>query len=299
MAVVEILVAGGSGFLGTALRAHLARAGHSVTQLVRSEPSTPAQVQWDPYGGELEPSVVDRADGVINLAGAPVAHWPLTESYRLQIVDSRVATTRTLAETIASTGGGTALINASGINYYGSDRGDERLDESSSPGADFMAEVSKQWEGATAAASEAGARVAVLRTSVVLDRSGGALKRLLLPFRLGVGGRLGSGRQWFATVSLVDYLAAVSRIVTDESMSGPYNIVAPVPATNAEFTATLGQFLHRPTRLPVPGVALKAVLPELSRALLGGVKATPRRLIEAGFEFSHPTIGAQLDAALG
>ncbi len=295
---MEILVAGGSGFLGTALRGQLGRAGHSVTQLVRSEPSMPAQVRWNPYAGDLDPSVVDRADAVINLAGAPLAHWPLTTAYKQQIVDSRVATTRTLAETIASTGGGTALINASGINYYGSDRGDEPLDESSSPGVDFMAEVTKQWEDATSAAADTGARIAVLRTSVVLDQSGGALKPLLLPFRLGVGGRLGSGRQWFASVSLADYVAAVSRIVTDESMSGPYNIVAPVPATNAEFTAALGQRLHRPTRLAVPAVALSAALPELSRALLGGVKAAPRRLLEAGFEFSHPTIGAQLDAAL-
>ncbi len=132
-----------------------------------------------------------------------------------------------------------------------------------------MAEVTKQWEDATSAAADAGARIAVLRTSVVLDQSGGALKPLLLPFRLGVGGRLGSGRQWFASVSLADYVAAVSRIgivTDDESMSGPYNIVAPVPATNAEFTAALGQRLHRPTRLPVPAVALKAALPELSRS---------------------------------
>lgn len=295
---MHILIAGGSGFLGTALRAHLAVAGHSITQLVRSEPSAPAQVRWNPYAGDLDPAVVDRADVVINLAGAPLARWPLTTAYKQEIVDSRVATTRTLAETIASTGGGAALINASGINYYGSDRGDEPLDEHSAAGSDFMAEVSKQWEDATSAAADGGARVAVLRTSVVLDRSGGALKPLLLPFRLGVGGRLGTGQQWFATVSLADYVAAVTRIATDDSMSGPYNIVAPIPATNAEFTAALGQRLHRPTRLPVPAVALKAALPELSRSLLGGVKASPRRLIEAGFEFAHPTIGAQLDAAL-
>lgn len=295
---MDILVAGGSGFLGTALRAHLARTGHAVTQLVRSAPSTPAQVRWDPYAGDLDWSAVAQADAVINLAGAPLARWPWTTAYKQQILSSRVATTRTIAEAIASTGGGTALINASGINYYGSDRGDDPIDEKSSPGTDFMAEVSKQWEGATAPASDAGARVAVLRTSVVLDRSGGALKPLLLPFRLGLGGRLGTGRQWLATVSLVDYLAAATRITTDASLSGAYNIVAPVPARNAEFTASLGQRLHRPTRLPVPAVALNAVLPELSRALLGGVKAAPRRLTEAGFVFSHPNIGAQLDAAL-
>ncbi len=295
---MRILVAGGSGFLGTALRAHLARGGHSVTQLVRSEPSTPSQVRWDPYRGDLDTSAVSDADTVVNLAGAPLAHWPWTASYKKQIIESRVATTATLAETIAAGGGNTALVNASGINYYGSDRGDEHLDESSAPGEDFIAEVSKQWEGATSAAADAGARVGVLRTSVVLDRSGGALKSLLLPFRLGVGGRLGTGRQWFATVSLDDYLQAVTRIATDDTMSGPYNLVAPVAATNAEFTEALGQRLHRPTLLTVPSLGLKAALPGLSTSLLGGVKAAPQRLMEAGFEFSHPTISAQLDAAL-
>jgi len=295
---VRILVAGGSGFLGTALRAHLALEGHFVTQLVRSEPSTPTQVRWDPDRGDITASVVDEADAVVNLAGAPLAHWPWTAAYRKQIIESRVATTNTLAEAIAATGGSTALVNASGINYYGSDRGDENLDESSAPGDDFIAEVSKRWESATAAAANAGARVGVLRTSVVLDSSGGALKSLLLPFRLGVGGRLGTGRQWFATVSLDDYLRAVTRIATDDTMSGPYNIVAPVAATNAQFTAALGQRLHRPTLLTVPSFGLKAALPGLSTSLLGGVKAAPQRLMEAGFEFSHPTISAQLDAAL-
>lgn len=295
---MELLVAGGSGFLGTALRARLALAGHTVTQLVRSAPSTPSQAQWDPYRGDLDHGLVDGVDAIVNLAGAPLAHWPWTSSYQQQIIDSRVATTGTLAQAIASTGGTTALINASGINYYGGDRGDEQLDEDSTPGTDFIAEVSKSWEGATVLAADAGARVAVLRTSVVLDGTGGALKSLLLPFRAGLGGRLGNGRQWFATVSLEDYLRAVTTITTDGSMSGPYNIVAPVPATNAEFTEALGQRLHRPTRLTVPALGLKAALPELSKSLLGGVKAAPRRLVEAGFEFSHLTIGAQLDAAL-
>ena len=295
---MRFLVAGGSGFLGTALRASLALAGHSVTQLVRSDASTPAQAHWDPYSGALDPSLVEAVDVVVNLAGAPLAHWPTTTSYKKSIIASRVATTGTLARAIEATGGVTALVNASGINYYGGDRGDEPINEESTPGTDFIAEVCQKWEDATAAARHAHARVAILRTSVVLDRSGGALKSLLLPFRAGVGGRLGTGRQWFATVSLEDYLRAVIRIATDGSMSGPYNVVAPVPATNAEFTRMLGQRLHRPTLLRVPAVALKTALPDMSNSLLGGVKATPRRLIEAGFEFSHPTIGDQLDAAL-
>lgn len=295
---MRIVVAGGSGFLGTALRGHLAKAGHTVTQLVRSEPITPAQVQWDPYASTLDPAVLVGADTVVNLAGAPLAHWPWTASYRQQIIDSRVATTKTLADAIAAADSTTALVNASGINYYGADRGDELLDEESAAGSDFLAEVCTRWEDATGSAQAAGARVAVLRTAVVLDSSGGALKSLLVPFRLGVGGKLGTGRQWFASISLEDYLGAVTRIATDSSLSGPFNVVAPVAATNAEFTAALGERVRRPTRLTVPAFGIKAALGEFATTLVGGVNAAPRRLVESGFEFAHPTIEAQLDAAL-
>lgn len=295
---MHIVMAGASGFLGTALRAHLALAGHTVTQLVRGEPTTPSQVQWDPYAHQLDASALDGAGTVINLAGAPLAHWPWTASYRQQIIDSRVSTTKTLADAVAVAGSGLALVNASGINYYGADRGDELLDEESRPGTDFLADVCTRWEDATSSARAGGAHVALLRTAVVLDKSGGALKSLLPAFRLGVGGRLGSGRQWFATISLADYLSAVTRIATDSSMSGPYNVVAPVAATNAEFTAALGKRLRRRTRLPVPAVAIKAALGEFATTLVGGVNAAPRRLMASGFEFAHPTIEAQLDAAL-
>lgn len=296
---MHILMAGASGFLGTALRGHFAVAGHTVTQLVRGGPTTPSQVQWDPYSGHLDPSTLADVDLVVNLAGAPLAHWPWTSSYRQQIIDSRVSTTTTLAQAIAARGRGVELVNASGINYYGGDRGDEQLDEESSPGNDFLAEVCQRWEQATTSASAAGARVAMLRTAVVLDRSGGALKPLLLPFKLGVGGRLGSGRQWFPTISLDDWLAAVTRIATDSSLSGPFNLVAPAAATNAEFTAALGKRIRRPTRLTVPALGIKTVLGEFGSTLTGGVNAAPRRLIAAGFDFSHPTIEDQLDAALG
>jgi uncharacterized protein (TIGR01777 family) len=295
---VHIVMAGASGFLGTALRAHLALAGHTVTQLVRGQPTTPSQSNWDPYVNRLDTSVLDGTDTVINLAGIPLAHWPWTSSYRRQIVESRVETTTTLADAVAARAPGVALVNGSGINYYGADRGDEQLDEGSAPGNDFLADVCHRWEGATTSASEAGARVAMLRTAVVLDRSGGALKSLLLPFRLGVGGRLGSGKQWFATISLGDWLAATTRLVTDSSLRGPFNLVAPVSATNAEFTAALGQRIHRPTRLAVPSLGINAALGEFGSTLTGGVHALPRKLTEAGFEFSHPTIKTQLEAAL-
>jgi uncharacterized protein (TIGR01777 family) len=298
MESMHIVVAGASGFLGTALRAHLALAGHTVTQLVRGKPTPPARIRWNPDAQDLDAKALDGADAVVNLAGAPLAHWPWTSSYRQQIVASRVSSTRTLSDALAARGSGAALVNASGINYYGADRGDELLDEDSSAGSDFIADVCVRWEAATRSARASGSRVAVVRTAVVLDSSGGALKALLTPFRLGLAGRLGSGRQWFATISLADYLRAVTRIATDPSMSGPFNLVAPVAATNAEFTAALGERLHRPTRLPVPAVALRATLGELATSLVGGVNARPRRLVESGFAFANPTIEAQLDAAL-
>lgn len=292
-----MLLAGASGFLGTALRRELAASGHEVSQLVRGSATAADQLTWDPYQGRLDPAEVERADVVINLAGAPIAHWPWTKSYKQQILDSRVVTTRLLADAVANSASKPALVNASGVGYYG-DRGDEVLDESSSPGAGFLAEVTQAWEGSTAPAREAGARVVALRTSVVLDGSGGALTVMKRPFLLGLGGRIGTGRQWFATISLADYVAAVSRLATDDALSGAFNVAAPSPATNAEFTRALGRQLHRPARLAVPAIALRAAAGELSGELLASARAVPSRLLEAGFGFQHPTVADQLRAAL-
>ena len=295
---MKIVLSGSSGFLGSALRQHLAADGHDLVRLVRGAPRGPDQQTWDPYANELDPAVIDGADVVVNLSGVPIGHVPWTEAYRRQVVDSRVATTTCLAQTIASLGGSTALVNASGINYYGVDRGDEDLDEDSVAGTGFLSEVSQRWETATAAAEDAGARVARLRTAIVLDGSGGSFKLMVLPFRLGLGGRVGSGKQWFPTISLPDYVAAVSRIVTDDTMRGPYNLTAPEPATNAAFTAELGRRLRRPTVVPVPGFALTTVVGDVGRAMLGSIKAVPHRLLETGFTFAHPSISDQLAAAL-
>lgn len=294
---MEIVMAGASGFLGTALRSHLTSAGHDVTQLVRSEPVGADQARWDPYQRDLDPDLVANADIVVNLAGAPIAHWPWTASYKRQILESRLATTGTLASAIASAPSQPAFVNASGIGYYG-DRGDDELDEDSSNGEGFLADVTRQWEAATEPASRAGSRVVIIRTGVVLDKSGGALKVMMRPFQLGVGGRFGNGRQWFPTISLPDYVAAVTGLAVDESLEGPFNLVAPVLATNAQFTKALGQRLHRPSVLRVPSFAVKAVAGELSGEVLGSIHAVPRRLREAGFKFSQPTIEEQLDAAL-
>lgn len=293
---MRILIAGASGFLGTALRAHLGQQGHEITQLVRSEPTGPDQLRWDPCRGDLDRTTVAASDVVINLAGAPIAHWPWTASYKRTILESRLVTGRTIAATISEVDRRPAWVNASGIGYYG-DRGDEVLDEGSTNGSGFLAEVVRQWEAVTGPARTAGARVCMIRTAVVLDSDGGALKLMKLPFQLGVGGPLGDGRQWFPTISLPDYLSAVTRLASDESLEGPFNVTAPIPATNAEFTAAVGRRLNRPTFMRVPGFAIRLAAGELSGEVLGSIRATPRRLDEAGFEFAHPTIDAQIAAA--
>lgn len=295
-----ILLSGASGFLGMALRQRLTDDGHTTRRLVRSEPSGPDEVRWDPYSGTLPPEALVGIDAVVNLSGAPIAHWPWTSGYRKTLLESRTATTSTIADAIARLDGARpALVNGSAIGYYGKDRGDEELDESSPPGEGFLADVVRDWEAAARPASAAGARVALLRTAVVLDKRGGALKIMKVPFMLGVGGRLGDGKQWFPSISLEDWVSAVVRAVTDPEMSGPYNLVAPRPATNADLTRLLGEDLHRPTFMRVPAFALRTALGDLSAELLGSLKAHPARLEEAGFTFSQPDLESQLRAALG
>ncbi len=293
---MKIIVAGASGFLGTALLRRLAADGHDIVQLVRSPPKAADQVQWDPAAGDLDPASLESADTVINLGGAPIARWPWTAAYKETILQSRLETTGTVAAAIAAGASKPALVNASGINYYG-DRGDERLDETSAAGTGFLADVVKQWEAATRPAEDAGARVVRLRTGVVLHRAGGALQKIQIPFRLGVGGKIGDGRQFFPTISLDDYCGAVARLATDRTLDGPFNLAAPVAATNTEFTDAMGHVLGRPTLLRVPRFALRAVAGELSGEVLGSINAAPTRLIEAGYEFQQPTIVDQVAAA--
>lgn len=295
---MRILLAGASGFLGTALRERLLSDGHTTRRLVRSDPTGPDDVRWDPYRGVLPDDVLAGVDVVVNLAGAPIAHWPWTAAYRKVLLESRTATTRTIAEAVSRRDAVPALVNASAIGYYGKDRGGEELDERSAPGDGFLADVVEQWEAATAAVSDGGGRVVRLRTSVVLDRQGGALKVMRLPFLLGLGGKFGDGQQWFPTISLHDWVAAVSRAVNDDALSGAYNLVAPQPATNADLTRLLGHALHRPTVMRVPAFVLRTILGDLSGELLGSLKVHPARLLDAGFEFAHPTLESQLEAAL-
>ncbi len=295
---MRFVIAGASGFLGQAWSAHLRAQGHDVVELVRSDPRDPHQVRWDPYGSGVDQAVVDDADIVANLAGAPLAHWPWTRSYRRTFRDSRVITTRVLAQAVATSDRLPGFLCQNGINAYG-DRGTEVVTEDTpSDGRSFMAEVCREWEAATAPAVEAGARVVVLRSGVVLDRSGGALPLMRLGFLTGLGGRIGPGTQYLPAITLQDWLGAASYLAYDAGARGAYNLSGPDPVTNAEFTEVLGRALHRPTRIPVPAWPLRKLADVPSGVLLESVRVEPQRLMEEGFAFAHLDVADRVRAAL-
>jgi uncharacterized protein (TIGR01777 family) len=294
---MKLVLAGASGFLGTTWRDHLAREGHEVVRLVRGEALSGSESHWDPYTGQVDRSLIESADVVANLAGAPLAHWPWTKSYQRTFTDSRVATTRTLAEAIASSDRKPAFLAQSGVAGYG-DQGDRILTEDAPIDADtFMGSVVRQWEAATRRASTAGARVALMRTSVVLDKRGSALKALRLLFKTGLGGPVGSGEQYFATVSLADWLRAATHLAVHDS-HGAYNLSGPNATTNAEFGRELARQLHRPSMVPVPAVALRTLAGTVASELLNSTRVEPARLLAEGFAFDHPTLSSRLEAAL-
>jgi uncharacterized protein len=295
---MRVVMAGASGFLGTAWRDHLAREGHEVVRLVRGEAMSAYESHWDPYAGQVDPAVIESADVVTNLAGAPLAHWPWTEGYKRTFVDSRVATTRTLAEAIAASHRKPAFLAQNGVAGYG-DQGDVPLTEESATDADtFMGGVTREWQAAADPAAHAGARVVVMRTSVILDRRGGALKPLLLVFKAGLGGPVGSGKQYFSTISLSDWVRAATYLAERDTARGVYNLSAPQPTTNADFTRELARMLHRPAVVPVPTWPIRALVGTVSSELLGSTRVEPARLLEEGFEFEHPTLNSRLAAGL-
>jgi uncharacterized protein (TIGR01777 family) len=294
---VKYVLAGSSGFLGKALARDLVADGHQVTRLVRREPSQPSEVRWDPARGQLDPSALENADVLVNLAGANIGR-PWTPKYRNAIRESRVSTTATLAEAAARLERPPVFITQSGIGGYGKDCGDQILTEESELGEGFLSDVVRVWEGAADPAREAGCRVIALRTGVVLNRSAPAFQLLSLPFRVGVGGRLGSGKQYFPVVSLADWLGAVRHCVENEQVSGPVNVTLPEPVTNQEFTKALGAALHRPTLVPVPSFVLTTVLGEFAWELIGSKRALPNALLSTSFTFNHPTAQAALTSAL-
>lgn len=293
---MKYVLAGSSGFLGKALSRDLVADGHQVTRLVRREPSQPSEVRWDPARGQLDPTALENADVLINLAGANIGR-PWTPTYRKVIRESRVSTTATLAAAAAQLERPPVFISQSGVGGYGMDCGDRILTEQSELGDGFLAEVVRVWEGAADPAREAGCRVVALRTGVVLDRSAPAVQLLSLPFRVGLGGRLGSGKQYFPVVSLTDWLRAVRHCAENDQVSGPVNVTLPEPVTNQEFTEALGATLHRPTLIPVPSFVLKTVLGEFAWELIGSNRALPEALLASSFTFSHPTAKTALQSA--
>jgi uncharacterized protein (TIGR01777 family) len=284
------VLAGASGYLGTKLTESLRADGHEVVRLVRRQPAGRHEVEWDPYAGELDPGVLADADVVVNLAGANIGR-PWTPTYKKVLRESRVRTTATLSEAVAKVSDEPpALLVQSGKSAYGEDRGDEILTEETPTSDGFLADVCRLWAGAAEPAEKAGARVAHLRTGLVLAPDAIAFRLVALPFRLGLGGRLGSGRQYMATISLTDWVAAVRFVADDDELSGPVNLSLPEAPTNAEFTKTLAAELNRPAIVPVPGLLMRAGLNDLAWEFLGSIRMVPRKLLDAGFTFTYPDV---------
>ncbi|ONI69923.1 TIGR01777 family protein [Kribbella sp. ALI-6-A] len=295
---MKYVLAGASGFLGTALTRDLTAAGHQVTRLVRRTPSSPDELRWNPATGHLDPAALAGADVLVNLAGANIGLRPWTPTYRNVLRESRVSTTAALAQAAAQLDRKPVFITQSGVAGYGTDCGDRILTESSPLGDGFLAEVVRVWEGAADPARAAGCRVAALRTGIVLGRDAPAFQLLSLPFRLGLGARLGSGTQYFPVVSLTDWLRAVRHTAEQDTVEGPVNITLPTPTTNRAFTKALAAQLRRPAVLQVPAPVLTTVLGEFAWELLGSKRALPTTLQKTGFTFTHPTAHEALAAAL-
>ncbi|MEV4759207.1 TIGR01777 family oxidoreductase [Micromonospora sp. NPDC049559] len=297
---MRILIAGSSGFLGTRLGERLRTSGHDVLRLVRRPPRGTGEIRWDPAAGQLDPAALVGVDAVVNLAGAGIGDRRWSEEYRNLLRSSRVDSTQTLARAMAAVPADSrpaALLNASAIGWYG-DTGDRPVEEDAPAGEGFLADLCRVWEAATGPAEDAGVRVVRLRSGYPLHRDGGYLKPQLLPFRLGVGGPLGGGRQWLPWISLADWLAAVEFLLAREDLAGPVNVVGPAPATNREFTREFGAALHRPAVFPVPGFALKILLGGLAVEALSSTRVLPGVLSRAGFSYRHPELRAAFRAAL-
>ncbi|MGY0062463.1 TIGR01777 family oxidoreductase [Streptomyces sp. LZ34] len=295
---MRIAITGSSGLIGTALVRSLRTDGHEVVRLVRRAPRAEDEVRWDPKRQWVDAEGLAGCEGVVHLAGAGIGDHRWTDAYKKELRDSRVLGTAAVAEAVASLDTPPrVLVSGSAVGFYG-DTGERMVDESAPPGEGFLAGLCQEWEEAAAPAQEAGVRTVFARTGLVVAGEGGAWGRLFPLFRLGLGGRMGSGRQYWSFIALDDHITALRHLLTTEDLVGPVNLTAPEPVTNREVTAAMGRVLGRPTLLSVPAPALRLALGEFSGDVLGSVRAVPRRLLDSGFSFAHPGIDEALRAAL-
>jgi len=296
---MKILISGATGLIGRALCHVLNEDGHTIVGVSRSsrKPSglnVGEMYQWDSQAGPPPEAALDQVDAVINLAGEPIAAKRWSDQQKKSIRDSRIVTTRNLVEGMRrAKRKPEVFVSSSAVGYYGN-RGDERLEETSPPGRGFMSEVCQEWEREAARASELGIRVVFVRTGVVLSADGGALEKMLPPFKMGAGGRLGSGKQWFPWIHIDDIVGIFRHSIVNAKATGPINGAAPQPATNAEFTRELGHALHRPAFLPVPEIALRILMGEMAGVLFDSQRVIPAAALASGYEFRYPQLGPAL-----
>ncbi|MCS7160173.1 MAG: TIGR01777 family oxidoreductase [Gemmatales bacterium] len=293
--MARVLVSGSSGLIGSALVPSLQAAGHEVARLVRRPTQAPNEIFWNPETGELDRAALEGFDAVIHLSGFGIAERRWNDEVKALIRNSRVQSTKLLAEALTSLSvKPRVLASASAVGYYG-DRGMEELSEESPPGKDFLAQVCQEWESAALSAASAGIRVVCCRLGVVLSERGGALAKVRLPFLLCLGGRIGSGQQYWSWIHHQDAVRAFLFVLDQEALAGPVNFTSPEPVTNAEFTRTLGRVLRRPTIFPMPRFAARLVFGEMADALfLSSARVRPKKLLDAGFNFDYPNLEAAL-----
>ncbi|MDQ1434265.1 MAG: uncharacterized protein QOF59_1081 [Actinomycetota bacterium] len=297
---MDVAISGASGLLGSALTASLQAEGHRVLRFVRGGVTGGDTIGWDPDEGRIDAPALEGLDAVVHLAGQGIGEHRWTPEQKRRIRESRTKGTAALAGAVASREHKPKVfVSASAVGYYG-DRGDEMLTEDSKPGTGFLPEVCTAWEAETKPASDAGIRTVILRTGIVLSPQGGALKQMLLPFRLGLGGKQGSGKQWMSWIAIDDHVAAMRAALDDERLRGPLLLTAPNPVTNADFAHALGHVLHRPTVLPTPMLPLKLRYGGelVDTLLLSGQRATPTRLVAVGFRFEYPVLEPALESML-
>ena len=299
---MRVVIAGASGFLGTHLTEHLRVGGHEVTHLVRQAPMSSSESQWDPYAGDVDQALIERSDVVVNLAGVNIAGNPHSAKRAQTVLESRVATTDVLARAIARAASGAgrspALLAGNGISWYGDHGADPLTEDSESRGDAFLTTVTREWQAAAGPAVEAGARVCILRTAPVLDRHSSPLRELKRLFKLGLGARLGDGRQYFPIISLRDWVGAASYLAESRDVSGEFNLCCPRTPTNAEFTDELARAVGRPSLLVAPAPVLKVAAGRMAPELLSSLNVRPAALERAGYDFQDVDVREVLSAAL-